>query len=591
MLFAMSEASGKTTTNPPYATTALELMLEEWTALGTTDEKNGTNLTQDVIIERLTALLMVRCVACIAPLGTYPDLSVSTMCRTALTRGKAHWPGTLSIITTEFMEQLKEFVMRIVKGYKDEVPYHNAQHCYHVVLSTCKLIDMIVSRAGDKSKTLPPSFGLRNDPFKLLALAFAALIHDVEHQGIPNRQLAQEKDRLAVLYNDQSIAENWSLYIAFSDFLQDEFAVLRQVLFTKRSGEDNAAVDKSENIEIGEKYLSFRKAVINLVLNTDIASPERTQISKSKWKEAFGDPFETVERKVRAELRRASLTGKDVQISNFGTGRGGGRAQRRLTGESAYSEISFDGAKMNHRSVEEEDEDSLSATPENSAHGDDIGGGDHSSPIKSPTPGNALAAYPLTPASGTAYTNRNIAERRMSAASRMSTNTQKYRMRLGILRTVDLSGETIENYSRAGSIGHSTVVSSEHGYSIDLEGDEPDELRATVLMETIVTAADVAHNLQGWDQMVKWSNRLYLELRKAYQAGRGVDAQPRWFENQIGFLESYLLPLAHRLEDTGVFGNFEFGNIVESNQDKWLTDGYDVTQKIVGDGAAAYPVK
>ena len=92
--------------------------------------------------------------------------------------------------------------------------------------------------------------------------------------------------------------------------------------------------------------------------------------------------------------------------------------------------------------------------------------------------------------------------------------------------------------------------------------------------------------------MVKFSSRLYLELRKAYIHNRGGDPEPRWFENQIGFLESYLLPLAHRLEDTGVFSEQvgqKFAETVEANRDKWLTAGYEVSQQAIEDGAKAYP--
>jgi hypothetical protein len=76
----------------------------------------------------------------------------------------------------------------MVKGYKgaDEVYYHNREHCYHVVLSACKLMDMFLISTATSSngrRGLPPSFGLRNDPVMLFSLAFAALIHDVEHQG------------------------------------------------------------------------------------------------------------------------------------------------------------------------------------------------------------------------------------------------------------------------------------------------------------------------------------------------------------------------------------------------------------------------
>ena len=92
--------------------------------------------------------------------------------------------------------------------------------------------------------------------------------------------------------------------------------------------------------------------------------------------------------------------------------------------------------------------------------------------------------------------------------------------------------------------------------------------------------------------MVIWSGRLYFELRKAHVLRRGGDPQIRWFENQIGFLESYLLPLARRLEDTGVFGDGalgqSFARIVEANRDMWLVEGQEVTDEIIQTGAETY---
>jgi hypothetical protein len=296
-----------------------------------------------------------------------------------------------------------------------------------------------------------------------------------------------------VLYNDQSIAENWSLYVGFSELLQDDFANLRSALFL------------TEDV-----YAKFRKQVINLVLSTDIASPERTQIGKSKWKEAFGDPYETVERKVRAEMRRASLgmTGHAIQFRN-----------RR---GSAHSELSTDdphpvsSSSPHHRQGGgDDDEDSLSVTPENSVRGDeddDVNNNSSNEPPDRDSMVHMVANGAMTPSShhaggsGRRRLSASAYERRMSAASRASTvSSKKYRYRLGILRTVDLSGETHETYSRGGSMGHATAVSSDHPYSVDLDFDEPDELKATVVLETIMTAADVGHNLQGWEQMIKWS--------------------------------------------------------------------------------------
>lgn len=94
--------------------------------------------------------------------------------------------------------------------------------------------------------------------------------------------------------------------------------------------------------------------------------------------------------------------------------------------------------------------------------------------------------------------------------------------------------------------------------------------------------------------MVIWSGRLYFELRKAYILGRGTDPQGKWFENQIGFLECYLLPLARRLEDVGVFGEQvgqSFAQIVESNRDTWLVEGHEVTDEIITTGAETYNEK
>jgi 3'5'-cyclic nucleotide phosphodiesterase len=515
------------------------------------------------IQHRITALLAARCAALVAP---FPDISTHTICQAAIQHG---WPEALTKKDNVVLEQIAEFVRRMLMGYKD-VPYHNRKHAYHVVLSTSKMIDMMILSSTR-------TYGIRHDPLALLALTFAALIHDVEHQGIPNRQLALEDDRLAVLYNDQSMAENWSLYVAFSELLQDEFQEMRDCLF-----QQNEATTPPEEPVASSDYRRFRKLVVNLVLCTDLASPERTQIGKSKWKEAFGDPYETLERKLRSDVgempegrqRRASITGSRILIA---AGRRG----------SAVSAISTPNSHRHSAAEDDHDEDdSLSGTPDPSEDESDDAR-NHSLVTPKFLTDAATAADSVA---------LNKLERRLSASSVQSS---KYRQRLGILRTVDLSGETLETYDRRGSIA--TTKSNQSAaeqeaspgeYHRKLQADEPDELKATVVMETLMTAADVAHNLQGWDHMVKWSGRLYMELRRAHVAKRGFDPQEKWFENQIGFLESYLLPVARRLEDTGVFGE-EMGQMftatVEANRDRWLTQGYEETQKIIAAGNKKYP--
>jgi hypothetical protein len=155
-----------------------------------------------------------------------------------------------------------------------------------------------------------------------------------------------------------------------------------------------------------------------------------------------------------------------------------------------------------------------------------------------------------------------------------------------------LSGQSIEIYQSRGTRTSATGAEvSISGLKLD-PPEKIDQLRESVIMETILKAADVAHNLQGFDQMVKWSNCLFLELRKAYVQGRGDCPQNGWFTNQIGFLDAYLLPLARKLDDTGIFGDTRgaiFAENVEENRERWSREGMPITAKIVMEGDKVYP--
>jgi hypothetical protein len=543
---------------PPLAATALGLTVQDWSVLGFGDDPDvAASPDLNVTVDRLASLILVR-IAAVREVdrksSRYPDLSTSTICRTALIN-QIPWPSS---ITDEVIGQLRDFVYRILSGYK-EVPYHNFEHAYHVTLSVNKLVDLMLQKQGAPH----PTYGLAKDPLMHLALLFSALIHDVEHQGIPNRQLSIEEDELAILYNDMSIAEQHSLHVGFSTLLEDDFADLRAAMFSSN-----------------EEFLRFRKAVLNLVFNTDIASPERTQIAKSKWKEAFGEPFETVERKVRTEVARRASGSHIAPMSIV--------MQRRGSNYSVRSDVSN---LEQHETVQmpehHETDESESETPDTSYAEEDP---------YDPLDGVVVSGYTLSTVSNSPEGARDGPvrsgsisdlpvgsiqqkfQRRFSSASMTMHGKRK---RLGIRRSVDFSGEQLETYSTRAGASNETAGE-----------DEPDELKATVVMETIMMAADVAHNLQGWDHMVKWSDRLYMELRKAHAAGRGGDPQGNWFENQIGFLDFYLLPMARRLEDTKVFGEatgWAFANIVTANRDRWMADGFAVATNVISQGAERYP--
>ncbi|KAL7539889.1 hypothetical protein ACHAXR_009680 [Thalassiosira sp. AJA248-18] len=107
-------------------------------------------------------------------------------------------------------------------------------------------------------------------------------------------------------------------------------------------------------------------------------------------------------------------------------------------------------------------------------------------------------------------------------------------------------------------------------------------LKATVVLEQIMLASDVAHTMQHWLTFVKWNERLYKELWAAHVAGRNdQDPTENWYEGQIGFFDFYIIPLARKLNTCGVFGSAgkEYLNYALSNRQEWTEKGKEITSR------------
>jgi hypothetical protein len=54
---------------------------------------------------------------------------------------------------------------------------------------------------------------------------------------------------------------------------------------------------------------------------------------------------------------------------------------------------------------------------------------------------------------------------------------------------------------------------------------------------------------------IKWNERFFFECMAAYQDGR-TEKNPsdNWYEGEIGFFAYYVIPLAKKLKECGVFG-------------------------------------
>jgi 3'5'-cyclic nucleotide phosphodiesterase len=108
--------------------------------------------------------------------------------------------------------------------------------------------------------------------------------------------------------------------------------------------------------------------------------------------------------------------------------------------------------------------------------------------------------------------------------------------------------------------------------------------KATIVIEHIIQASDVAHTMQHWHIYLKWNTRLYKELYRSYKNGfLGKDPTHGWYEGELGFFDHYVIPLAKKLKECGVFNvsGDEYLQYAEWNRQEWEQKGREETRKMV----------
>eukprot|EP00526_Cylindrotheca_closterium_P003919 CAMPEP_0113631220 /NCGR_PEP_ID=MMETSP0017_2-20120614/16224_1 /TAXON_ID=2856 /ORGANISM="Cylindrotheca closterium" /LENGTH=1165 /DNA_ID=CAMNT_0000541721 /DNA_START=11 /DNA_END=3511 /DNA_ORIENTATION=- /assembly_acc=CAM_ASM_000147 len=300
-------------------------------------------------------------------------------------------------LNSEVQNQLREYVRTIATMY-NENPFHNFEHASHVTMSVRKLLGRIVAPdiEGDDARDLHDhTYGITSDPLTQFAVVFSALLHDVDHLGVPNTQLVKEGIDIAALYHNKSVAEQNSIDLAWALLMLDRFELLRQAIYTTKS-----------------ELKRFRQLVVNTILATDIMDKELQTIRRVRWDKAFSEA---------ANFRNDSL--KDA-------------------------------------------------------------------------------------------TNR----------------------------------------------------------------------KATIVIEHLIQASDVAHTMQHWQVYRKWNGRLFHEMYRAFKEGRSQKNPAEfWFQGEIGFFDFYIIPLAKKLDECGVFGvaSHEYLNYAEQNRREWEAKGQQVVQELV----------
>jgi 3'5'-cyclic nucleotide phosphodiesterase len=143
-----------------------------------------------------------------------------------------------------------------------------------VLLAVVKLLGRIVSPEGvnEGEQKHDHTFGITSDPMINFATAFATIIHDVGHPGVPNSVLVSEGHELAIRYHDRSVSEQNSVDLAFGILLGDKFTALRETIY-----------------QTPEEFTRFRKLVVHNVMATDLWDAKLNQMRNERWDKAFSD--------------------------------------------------------------------------------------------------------------------------------------------------------------------------------------------------------------------------------------------------------------------------------------------------------------
>eukprot|EP00934_Nitzschia_sp_Nitz4_P005500 Nitzschia sp. Nitz4//scaffold381_size12975//22//4397//NITZ4_008988-RA/size12975-processed-gene-0.7-mRNA-1//-1//CDS//3329549898//5490//frame0 len=201
----------------------------------------------------------------------------------------------------ETLTQLHDFVAQVAGMYRKN-HFHNFGHASYVVMAVTKYLNRINAakeldvgfdadrlRSSTHAAMHDHTYGIASDPLTHFACVFSALIHDVDHPGVPNPQLIKENERLATIYKNRSVAEQRSFDLAWDLFMDPNFNLLRHALCPTE-----------------EELQRFRQLVINSVMATDLGDKVLKELRNNRWAAAFDEGAIDVNTK-RGTNRKATI--------------------------------------------------------------------------------------------------------------------------------------------------------------------------------------------------------------------------------------------------------------------------------------------
>jgi 3'5'-cyclic nucleotide phosphodiesterase len=126
------------------------------------------------------------------------------------------------------------------------------------------------------------------------------LVHDVDHTGVPNSQLAKENPDMAETYRNTSLAEQNSVDLAWGLFMDPRYKKLQ----------DCVAATKEER-------LRFRQLLVNCVMATDIFEPTMKALRNKRWEKAFHKDSSDVGENTEAAIEEDRNTKATIVIEHI----------------------------------------------------------------------------------------------------------------------------------------------------------------------------------------------------------------------------------------------------------------------------------
>lgn len=114
------------------------------------------------------------------------------------------------------------------------------------------------------------------DPLTQFTCVLAALLHDVDHVGVSNPQLIEEKPELGAKFKHRSVAEQNSLWLSWELLMEPKYDDLRNAIYSTP-----------------DELRRFRELLVNSILAMDIMDKELKVLRNNRWDVAFSEKKES----------------------------------------------------------------------------------------------------------------------------------------------------------------------------------------------------------------------------------------------------------------------------------------------------------